>query len=301
MANAYTSFFAQLPAAAHEISEARPGLTPLLNSVTTDLRPVIGTVNHIVNVPVFNSSYSIANGSNGDNTLSEINADNIAVSLTERAYAYFAVPDFDSGRSLSDIAEGFVTEAVQKIGKYAEGKIAALFTVANYGTAVTGGADKITDGNMAEALAALAAADVDVQDYENMFLTVHPTVYYNQAQESTWATTTYLGDSGAGQVRKQAQLGLQWGCQVQMSRFMPVLSGAYTCAVHHKSAAVLASRALPIPQAGGVLGTTVFYRGLPIRVTMDWNQGKSAETILVECLFGVAKARTDAGKLIVTS
>ena len=105
----------------------------------------------------------------------------------------------------------------------------------------------------------------------------------------------------AGEIRRTALIGRQWGVMCDYDRFIPQpTSGTYSALAFHRYALALAIRPLALPSNGGIQAIVLYYRGLPIRITQDWNQSRLAEPITVDALFGTAVTRPDHGCMINT-
>jgi hypothetical protein len=301
LSNSYAGMFAILPAAMEEASKAKVANDFFLDTVNKDIKPVVATPYDTVNFNYASSTYTPTNVLATALTLGSVTATPAPVQLNQHPAFWFPLPDFDMARTPSDLRALFVDEAVKKMANYIDNYIASLITTANFSTytpiaGVT--ANTVVDAQMSSAWATLANNDIPVRDEASLFLAVTPSVYGNILTQASWTQQSYVGEISS-EIRRTAILGRQWGALCDYDRFIP-LSGTSKnqSLLFHKYAIGLAARLLPQPKVGGVISQTVYYRGLPIRFSIDYNQQQLAETIAVDTLFGAAVIRPDFGIMI---
>jgi hypothetical protein len=274
-----------------------------VDAVYKDVRPVVANAFDSITVSIPASGYTVTNVLSGCTTLADVATTPKTITLNQHPALRFQVPDFDAARSDAQFRAMFLDEAIQKMVNYIDSAIGALIVAANFDAyaVITGGNDTITDANAATAFGNLAGNDVPVRDFDNMSLLVHPVVYTNLLQQATWTQNTTLAN-GAEDVRRTAIIGQQFGGYVDFDRNLPIpAAGTYNAIYMHRNAIGLVVRALPIPQNTAVQATVVYYRGLPLRITVGWDQTCLSEVATVDTLFGVGVLRKEYGSLITSS
>lgn len=301
MSSSYTGVFAVLPAAADEAEKAKVANNFLIDAVYQDFKPSVATEWDTIKVNVAASTYSVTNVTNSALSLSDVTATPVSIQLAFHPAIYFKIPDFDQARSSVELRELFLDEAIKKISNYIDAQLGAIAIAANFtvNDAVSGGtAATIADVDMSTAWEEMASNDVPVRDEGNFSLALHPAVYANQLQQASWVQQSYVGDISSN-IRRTAIIGRQWGALADYDRFMNVTTSKYTSLLFHRYAIGLVARALPMTKGlGGVESTTVFYKGLPLRITVDYNQALLGPTVTVDALFGCAVTRPDYGCVI---
>jgi hypothetical protein len=305
MPNSYTGIFQQLASAFNQASLAKVGKNVLINMVTRDFSPEIAQPFSVINTNPLVSSGTATNLTPGNAvSLSDITMNAGAVTLN-------TFPTYAVALQSQDLALTYATsfidkvkdEVVKKIGNSINGSIAALITAANFTThgSNTVGADTISDANMATAWGKLAAADIPIGDFGNAFLIVHPAVYANLLQTNSWTQNAYIGDISS-EIRRTALLGNQWGVFCDWDPDVPLpAAGTYACLLFHRNAIALVARALAPPLDTGVPTMYVNYKGIPIRMTIAWNNLARRDELVVDAMFGVSVVREDHGCFMVTT
>ena len=412
MSNSYSGFFMTLAAAFDQAQEAKVAQTPLLDRVKRDFKPVVAAPFSIIQPNIANSTLTATNVGGGGVTYGSVVANPVTITLNQHPAYPFTIPDYDAARAASpeELREMFVDEAVKRVCEYVDQQLAALITLTNFNSygPVLGVGNTVSLPYMASAWQTLAANKVPVRDFNNFFLSVHPTVFANQAQDPNWASQSNVGYLIAQEVHRMALLGQQWGAWCDFDQYMPSVSltppsaaptaaatgggssggslaagtyravytlvgadgetsaspevsftiaagnqpqltfpalptgytsqnvyitapsGAsgsevlyatgytgttatltaaapvstvappttaantkYVSLLHHRNAIAIAMRPLPLPDVGGIKGTILYYRGIPMRITIDWLQSLLSATIVVDTLFGCAVVRPD--------
>jgi hypothetical protein len=314
MPNSYTGFFQTLAASFNEAALAKGGRNALINYVTRDFSPEVATPLSVINTNIAASTGSASHIAAGSTlSLSNVTLDPGAVTLDQHPAYGFAVPNFDTARGPSaSLMAKLRDEAWKKMGNFINGYLASLLTTGNFddyasGTPVASGADTISDTAMQSAWATLAANDVPVGDIGNFFLVTHPVVYSSLLGTSSWTQASYVSDQLSMGIRQTARLGTQWGAFADWDPDMPTTTGGsptdtkYYSTLFHRYAIALVSRALAPPMDPGVPTTYVSYGGLPIRVTIVWNNRTMSDELVFDALFGAAVVRSDHGILLLSS
>jgi hypothetical protein len=307
MANAYAGIFNTLAASFNEASLAKGGKNVLLTMVTQDFSPEVAAPFAVINTNIVNSAGTVTNLASGaGQTFQDVNIDPGAVTLNLHPTYGFPISSVDLTKSNGDnLIRKLRDEAIKKIGNYLNDSVAALITAANFPTYTlsgVSGADTVTDAIMGEAWAKLAANDIPVADIYNFFLVAHPIVYGNLIQSPSWAQSAYVGQSKATQIRETARLGLQWGAVADWDPDMPLpAGGTYASLLFHRYAMALVARAVVAPMNPFIPCTYVFYKGIPIRVIVDFDQVTMSDRMTFDALCGVAVVRPDHGCFMVSS
>jgi hypothetical protein len=296
MSNSYTGIFPALVAAFSDAQGALKAPNALLDSIYTDFGPQQASLYDSVKLNFPASSYSVTNVTNDTVSVSDVTATPKTVTLDKHPAVAFKLPDYDTmrGYGVPQLRAMFVDEAIEKITAYANGIVAALITSGNFSQKVDGGsADTITVGEAASMWQTLASAKVPVRDSANMFFIMHPVIYGALLGTSTWTGGNNIAPNYADAARRNADLISIYGAQPKYDLDMPLATGVYTSLMFHRRALALAARALESPTAGGVASLQVTYKGLPMRVTIDWNQLYLSYVMTVDALFGASVFRAD--------
>jgi hypothetical protein len=311
MANTYSGLFQTLAAKFSEASLAKVGKNALLNCVYRDFEPEYAEKFSTINTNVAASTGSAAHVASGSTlTLSDVNANPAPVTLDKHPAYGFALPSFDQARGPSDsLVTKFRDEATKKFADYFNGVIADLITVANFGAyaAVSSGADVVTDAAMGTAWAKLAGNKIPVADYGNLFLIAHPICYANIVQQASWSQSAYVGSDKAQGIRETARLGHQWGAICDWDNDMPAdgvrgaAAGTYTSMLFHRYSIACVARAIAPPMDPNVPCTYVSISGIPVRVTVQFNNKTLSDEIVFDGLMGAAVVRPDHGILLTST
>lgn len=313
MANSYTGIFQTLAASFNEASLAKEGKNVLMTMVTRDLSPSVAAPFQIINTNIMASTGTPTAFTPGTTTLtlSDLTINPGAVTLNQFPTYGVLLPSGDLSRTdISSFLRKVTDECIKKIGDNINSYIGGLITAANFptnGSNASGGNDDITDAGLALAWNKLASAKVPVGDLGNLFLAVPPVVYSNLLQRQSWTQSAYVGDPKSGDIRSTARLGLQWGALVDFDTDVPgngtggTAAGTYASLLFHRKAIALVSRALAPPLDVNVPTTYVDYKGIPIRVTIMWNNLKRADELVCDAMFGASVVREDHGAYLITT
>ena len=277
--------------------------SPLIDSVTKDIRPVTAAKSSSVTMFVPASASSVVNVGAGCTVQSDVALTPKSILLDQHPATRFAVPDYDRARSDYDFDTNLIQEKVDQMIGYVEDAIGDLFTAANFDAygVIVGNNDTITDANMSTAFYNLASNKIPVRDTRNLHLVADTLVYSNLLKEASWTQNVTLGD-GAESVRRTAMIGQQWGGYVDFSTSLPSPGvGQYTAAYFHSSAIGLVVRVMPTPTDSGVKSSILYYRGIPIRIIIGYDHACLAEMVSLDALFGVGVLRKTACTLIHTT
>jgi hypothetical protein len=312
MPNSYSGLFQTLAAAFKEASAAKEGKNVLMTMVRRDVEPNIAQPFSVINTNIYASTGTPTAITPGTTTLtlSDLTIAPGAVTLNQFPAYGVLLPSGDQSRTFSEsFIAGVRDECIKKIGDSINGYLAALIAAGNFTThgSNSSGADTVSDAAMGTVWQKLAAADVPVGDMGNFFLITHPVVYANLLQTASWTQSAYIGDPKAGEIRATARLGLQWGAIADFDPDVPgngtggTAAGTYASLLFHRNAIAMVSRALAPPLDTGVPTTYVDYKGVPIRVTVAWNNLKRADELVMDAMYGAAVVREDNGAFLIST
>src|SRR5207248_1623109 len=137
---------------------------------------------------------------------------------------------------------------------------------------------------------------------DNMSLLIPSTPYTAILGDSNWTQAQIAGMQTAQFVRERGELPVAYGMSVKLDQQMPttgaVGSRTFTAAYLHRWAVAVATRPLPPPDRKVVDFTYVDFMGIPILVTLGYNQyPKQGYIISVEAGYGLKVVRDNLGIL----
>jgi hypothetical protein len=302
MANDYSNLFRTLTQSFNELGRKPDNKNALIGMVRQDITPAFGEMFGTVSTNIVNSSGTPTNLASGSRlTLSDVNFDPMNVTLDQHPSYGFSLPAIDQSKGVDDPAiRTLRDEAVKKIGDAINTYLVGLITTGNFtNTPVDTTADAdIPDTAMASAWETLANLGVPVGDLGDMFLITRPTVYKSLLLNDSWTRHSDIGDIASG-IRVTALLGTQWGAFVDFDPNMTApASGVYTSLYFHRNAIALVARAVKPPLSDGPQCTYVYYRGIPIRVVVDYDPTLLADVMTFDVLFGAAVVRPTWGIIL---
>lgn len=306
IANGAIAFYQTLVAAFGEANAALVGPTKLLECVYRDYREEMAPdFGQTINVPLpAAANSSITDTGTSDFSLSTPTATTVPLVFNNHPSGAYPIQDFDRFNTPSDVRTIFLDSYLKAILEYVNTGIAALITTGNFNaySSYTGTAGELVAADMQKAWGSLAGQKVPVRDFGNMFAIVHPTVYGAMTADAYWTANSQVGYQIAGEARRWAMLGQQWGTLIDFDPAMPtVTSGSpatttYASLVFHRHAIALAVRPLPIPDTEVVECTTLMLKGLlPVRVMVGYNQLKGAWVTTVDCGYALGVIRANHG------
>jgi hypothetical protein len=232
MANTVASFYQTLVAAASEASAVLVGTTKFLERVYRDYDTVAVSPGQTINIALpASATASVADAGVADYTLTDISFTTATLVFNQHPGFAYIVRDFEQFNSPSRIREIFLDGAIKGMAEYVNAQLAALATPANfntYATLTSNQVKSIDQNTIATAMGNLATAKVPVDDMGNFFLTSHPAPYFNMATQTFWSANSQIGYQMAGDIRKSALLGEQFGFMSGYDQQMPGSSVAVT-------------------------------------------------------------------------
>lgn len=303
------SFYQTLVAAFGEANAVLVGPTKILETVYVDYRPEQAPdFGQTLNVPLpAAANAGITDIGTGDFSFSTPSATTVPLVFDNHPGGAYVINDFDRFNTPSDVRTIFLDGYLKAILEYVNTDLSTLITTANFNAyaAITVGTAEITKAGMTTAWTNLTTAKVPTRDFGNMFTMTHPIVYGNMTADDYWTANSQVGYQLAGETRRWAMLGQQWGTLIDYDPAMPAVTAGspaattYTSLVYHRHAMALAVRPLPIPDTEVVEATTLMLKGLlPVRVMLGYNQSKGGWVTTVDCGYARGVIRPNHGSII---
>lgn len=303
-----TNFFQTLVASFSEANAALVGPTKLLESVYLDYTPEQpAALGQTINVPLPAQMTSQVTDI-GDGPFVPVSPSSSTVPLvfSHHPAVSYTVTDFSQFNTPSDIRKIFLDSALKGMLEYVNNDIASLITPTNfnaYAPIIGGTAGLFSIADMSSAWGLLASGKIPVRDFGNFFMLGDPIVYGNMVKDSTWSANSQVGYQIAGETRRYAMLGEQWGALIDFDPALQTVAigSPYTAETHtniimHRHAIALATRDLPVPDSPVVMGRILMLKDmLPVRVMLGYNQLFGGWVTTVDCGYARAVIRPDHG------
>lgn len=316
MSTNYEGFFAAVTAAANEASNALVSNTPFLDSIRVDFEPEPMQPMGTIQIVIPNSSPSFSDVGSGAMTLNTLNSTTVNLPFNTHPAYGFQVPNWDQLRTPANIRAKFLDEGFKAGLEYLDNAIAALALPTKFTTntrVVCATQNVITAAEITLAWQRLVDSKCPVRDMGNMFLMVGSPVYAGMLKDTTfWTPNSQVGYQIAGNIRRSALLGQQFGVWADFDTHLPTSASGSPQAssksnlMFHRNAIALALRPLAPPTAPGVLSQTVYYRNptwpsnmaIPFRVNLSYGQLALSDVISIDFGFGLAVVRPELGIVI---
>jgi hypothetical protein len=225
VANTVSGFYQTLVVAATSASRALVGTTALLDQVYRDFKPVAVSPGQTLNIPIPQSVTSqVSDIGVGDFTPVDVTANTKSLVFNQHPGFSYIIRDFEQFNTPESIRAVFLDAAIKGMAEYINAAIAALFTPTNfssYAVITSGTQGTIALADMTKAWGNLAAGKIPVRDLGNFFLTTHPTPYSSLLSNTSWTANSQVGYQLAGQIRRAAMLGEQFGAATEFDQQMP--------------------------------------------------------------------------------
>lgn len=128
-----------------------------------------------------------------------------------------------------------------------------------------------------------------------MHLMMHPKVFRNTFAQNDFIQASQVGDTLASTQRIAGGFARAMGIQPDYDLDMPLAAGVYTSLVYHRDAMVLVARSMEAESGLGVEQVISFYDGIPIRISIGYNQLAFKKVITFDALCGVKVIRATFG------
>ncbi len=223
--NTVTGFYQTLVAAASSASQALVGTTALLDQVYRDFRPVAVSPGQTINIPVpAQVTSQVSDIGVSDFTTQDVTASTKSLVFNQHPGYAYVIRDFEQFNTPESIRAVFLDAGIKGMAEYINADIAALMTTANFNVmspvyCANQGAPGLAD--MTNGWGQLATGKIPVRDFGNFFLTCDPTVYAGMLSSTPWAANSQVGYQLAGEIRRAALLGEQFGAMTEFDQQMP--------------------------------------------------------------------------------
>jgi hypothetical protein len=311
MANAFTSFWQTVVAAASEASQLLAPTWNALDSVYLDYKPLPATIGQTINVPIPQDPTNAVNDIGaGDVTISDVGFSTVPIVFDRHPNFAFVVRDFEQFNSPQQIRSLFMDAAMKGVKNHINQNVANLFTTANFttNTAIPCTSSVISVTQFTQGLAKLADQRVPVQnDPDNMNL-VLPSVPYAAMMDASstaggfWAQARITGGNIAESIRSSGVMVPAFGCRIKLDQQMPT-SGAspsrtFTAAYLHRWAVAVVSRDMPPPDSKVVDYMYMPFGGISLRISIGYNQyPKQGYVVNVDAGYGLKVVRENMCQL----
>lgn len=303
------NFYQTLIAAASEASEVLVGSTKMIESVYLDYKPEVApdigqTLN--INIPA-NASAAVSDIGTGDFSFSSPSTTVKSLVFNKHPSAAYVVTDFSQFNTPADVRTRFLDSYLKAILENVNTDLCSLLASANFTSStptVVGAALGWAKADVGAAWGELVTNKVPVNDLGDFFGIVHPKTYAAMLEDDYWTANSQIGYQLAGQVRRYAMLGQQWGALIDYDHAVPVAGTTtlvYSNALFHRHAIALAVRPLPLPQTNVVEASIVNIKGIPFRIMLGYNQTKQGWVTTVDTAYARGVIRPEMGVIVSTT
>lgn len=308
MANALSSFFQTLVAAASEASQVLVGTTALMDAIYQDYSPAETATGQTLNIAIPNPVTSeVDNAGTNDPTFSDVEFATEPIVFNQHPQFGYKIHDFEQYNSPLAIRNLMVDPAIKGIAEWVNGYLAGLLNSTNLSTngTISTTSSSITPAQVISGWTNLVNQKVPVMDTQNMSFIMAPQVYGNALQNTSFTQESIVGLPIALQARTGGQLREIYGAMSKYDQQMPTTgtSGSYTYTgvLMHRWAVAAAYRPLPKPDPKVSEFTYINWKGLPIRITFGYSVQFSAWLVNIDAGFGASVVRGNMAQLYSTS
>lgn len=309
MADPHANFFQTLIAAASEASQVLVGSTKMLESVYLDYKPEVAPdIGQTLNVVIpANAAGAVSDIGTGDFSFSTPTSAVKSLVFDKHPAAAYVITDFSQFNTPADIRNRFLDGYLKAMLEQVNTDLCSLLASANFtgSTATVAGTGLgWAKADVGKAWGELVTNKVPVNDLGDLFGLVHPKVYAAMLEDDYWTANSQIGYQLAGQIRRYAMLGEQWGALIDYDHAVPVAGTTtltYSNALFHRYAIALAVRPLPLPQTNVVDATIVNIKGIPFRVMLGYNQTKQGWVTTIDTAYARGVIRPEMGCIVTTT
>lgn len=199
--------------------------------------------------------------------------------------------------SPGQLRSAYVDEAIIKLVRFANDKIASIFTTTNYSTSgnITGAAGQYVPlSDFTKMFGTLAARDVNVDDTGKLSFVAHSNVYTNFLADTNWREAAKVGDTRAQNQIGTGVLPITYGARPLRDNQVPTVASplSYTSIYMHERAAALVTAPLPAPEATVAYSYETF-GPLTILITIQYVPNQPHHILWFHTLMGVVPWRID--------
>ncbi|MBV8316455.1 MAG: hypothetical protein JOZ53_16070 [Planctomycetaceae bacterium] len=306
MANSISSFYQTVVAAATEASQLLAPTWKASDSIFWDYRPEPATIGQTLNVPIpQDPTGAVSDGGAGDLAVTDIGFTTVGIVFNKHPYFAYVVRDFEQFNSPLQVRTVFLDAALKGVKSNINGNVTALFTPGNFPTnaAIATTGHLVTTAQFLGAMAVLADLKFQVTATpENMSLLLPSLPYTAMLGDGLWTQAQIAGMKTAEFVRETGTLPTAYGMTAKLDQQMPVAGASptrtFTAAYLHRWAVAGVTRPLPPPDAKVVDYTYIDFMGVPVRITVGYNQyPKQGYIVTVDAGYGLKVVRDNMGQL----
>lgn len=306
MANTVSGFYQTLVAAANEASQALVYNLNAVDSIYWDHNPNDPqAIGQVINVPIPNIRTSgVVDAGVADMALVDAGATTTAITLNKHPQDAFVIRNFEQFNSARTLRTAFLDAAIKGVKENINAAVTALFTTGNFNvnSAIATTGHLVTTAQFLSGMAVLSDARVPVTDTENMSLLLPSLPYTAVLGDSNWTQAQIAGMSTAETVRATGRIPTAYGTTVKLDQQMPTTGSAptrsFTGCYLHRWAIAGVTRPLPQPSNKVVDYTYIDFGGIPILVSLGYNQyPKQGWIVSVEAGYGLAVVRPSMGQI----
>lgn len=215
------------------------------------------------------------------------------ITLDKIANVSFSVTDKQRTLNVSDFSEQLLTPATEAIAQKVDGDLGEALVDAAEGA---GGGGTTTKPPPADPVAAFREAR-KILNRKKLPITQRYSVLSPEGEQVVLGQDLVIAvdKSGATQALREGIIGRIVGFETYMSQvfgFGPNDAGQADGVSFHRSAAVLATRNLEIPE-GAVRADRSSYKGLSLRVVYAYDHSKKKDLVSVDMLYGIKVTRPE--------
>jgi hypothetical protein len=306
MANTVSGLYQTVVAAATEASQALVYNLEAVDSCYMDYRPEPATIGQTLNVviPAIRTA-GVVDAGVGDISLVDVSETTVAIVFNKHPFDGLVIRDFEQFNSPQLLRRLFFDSAIKGIKENINAAVTALFTTGNFTTnsAISTTAGIITTAQFLGGMAVLSDQRVPVRnDPENMSLLLPSVPYTKVLGDSNWTQAQIAGMKTAEFVRDRGIMPTAYGMTAKLDQQMPISgsvgSRTFTGAYMHRYSVAIVTRPLPPPDQKVVDFMYLDFSGIPIRVTLGYNQfPKQGYILTVDAGYGLKVVRENMTQL----
>lgn len=225
MANTVSGFYQTLLAAATEASATLVGKTTFLEQTQLDYKPEAASIGQTLDVVIPAQTTGQATDTGlGDFVITDTSETTVPIVFNRHPSLAYVIRDMEQFNSPISIRMAFLDSYIKGIAEFVNNDLTSLITAGNFNSysPLTSGTYRQVDApSIVNGVAALATGKVPVRDIGNFFLTAHPNTYFTMSGSTFWSANSQVGFQLAGEIRRQAMLGEQFGAMTDYDQAMP--------------------------------------------------------------------------------
>lgn len=198
--------------------------------------------------------------------------------------------------SPQQLRSAYIDEAITKLVRACNKRIADIFTAANFSTAgnVTGASGKgVSLTDFTKMFGTLAKRDVPVEDEGKLYFVANSDIYTGLLDDAEWREAAKVGDARATNQIRTGVLPLTYGAYPLRDNQMPVpAANSFNSVYMHERAAALVTAPLPAPEATVAYSYNAF-GPLTILATIKYVAEQPRHELWFHTLMGVKPWRID--------